>query len=260
MKAEWAGLLLEKPIPSCDPDERQPLLEELSNKILIKVKLADDSPERRAQRSRALQHFYGLNSLTLRSPSHVFSLEEAVFAILIQDRFRNNTQSIKEHNRNFFMRIYPRGTRIECSNPTPGIFWQHGVQMVSMNCQKTDEGMMLNDAMFADTNGWVLKPSVLPGDNEARKTPHLSITILAGHSLPLPQTDSRSRFITADKKFRPYVQATLYLAKTEEETVLADSCETPSGEGDDSPDWGRDAEPLEFTDLPGMVEELSFLR
>lgn len=38
MKDEWAGCLLDKPVDGCDPLERQPRLEELLDKILVKVK------------------------------------------------------------------------------------------------------------------------------------------------------------------------------------------------------------------------------
>lgn len=40
MKEEWAGLLLDKPFDDCDPQERQPRLDELMDKILVKVKRA----------------------------------------------------------------------------------------------------------------------------------------------------------------------------------------------------------------------------
>lgn len=38
MKKEWKGLLVDKPLPECDPDTQQPKLRDLKGKILIKVK------------------------------------------------------------------------------------------------------------------------------------------------------------------------------------------------------------------------------
>ena len=44
MKEEWAGYLLDAPLDGCDPLERQPRLEELLDKILVKVKRSVSRP------------------------------------------------------------------------------------------------------------------------------------------------------------------------------------------------------------------------
>lgn len=44
MKEEWAGCLLDEPLHGCNPLERQPRLEELLDKILVKVKRAASKP------------------------------------------------------------------------------------------------------------------------------------------------------------------------------------------------------------------------
>jgi hypothetical protein len=69
------------------------------------------------------------------------------------------------------MRTYPSGLRVNSSNLDPTVFWRKGIQIVALNWQNWDEGMMLNEAMFAGTSGYVLKPEGIP--------PSLS-------SLPLP--------------------------------------------------------------------------
>lgn len=44
MKEEWAGILVDEAHPLCNPDVRQPLLEEILGKILVKVKKATQVP------------------------------------------------------------------------------------------------------------------------------------------------------------------------------------------------------------------------
>ncbi|KAK5654351.1 hypothetical protein OQA88_7260 [Cercophora sp. LCS_1] len=289
MKEEWGDLLLDKPIDSCDPNERQPLLEDLCHKILIKVKrLSDDClTEAEVERGRTLQitdirskppiceelaalaiythseHFEDHRSLASQTPSHIFSLSEYSFSSLAMDG--EKARKMLEHNRDYFMRIYPKGSRINSSNPDPSFHWRRGAQMVAMNWQKTDEGMMLNDAMFADTNGWVLKPSGYLSDDthidvEAipRKILDLRITILAGQFLPLPEVRRQSGVgVGGDRKFRPVVKVELHVEK---QIKSLDYTRETAPRETDNPDWGFDAPPLEFLDVKNIVEELSFLR
>lgn len=44
MQEEWKGYLVDQAHPTCDPNERQPRLEELRHKILVKVKKATQPP------------------------------------------------------------------------------------------------------------------------------------------------------------------------------------------------------------------------
>jgi len=131
MKEEWGDLLLDKPIDGCDPNERQPRLEELHNKILIKVKrvVVDDclTESELPERGRTLQivskppiceelaalgiythseHFGGQESLDFRSPSHIFSLSESTFSALAADS--DKALRIMDHNRDYFMLSTPR--------------------------------------------------------------------------------------------------------------------------------------------------------
>lgn len=87
-------------------------------------------------------------------PTHIFSLAEKKF---IEHR-ENNGKQLFDHNRDYLVRAYPSGFRISSSNMTPTIFWGSGAQVVALNWQQTDEGMMLNEGMFAGTRGYVLKP------------------------------------------------------------------------------------------------------
>jgi hypothetical protein len=157
MKEEWKGVLLDKHLVECQPGHRQPRLEELREKILIKAKRLDGSRvEGEVARGRSIsipalntkppicealaelaiythsEHFVDETSLgTCRTPSHIFSLSEDSFKALAEDTC--HIHKIFAHNRDFFMRIYPKGLRFDSSNPDPSFHWRRGVQMVAMN-------------------------------------------------------------------------------------------------------------------------------
>ncbi|KAL2161299.1 hypothetical protein VTH06DRAFT_8519 [Thermothelomyces fergusii] len=298
MKEEWGDLLLARHFDACDPNKRQPRLDELEKKILIKVKRLDENRavgdvERGRRRSvsarnskppicEALaklaiythsEHYVDENSLSsCASPSHIFSIREDSFEFLAEDESR--LCKVLQHNRDFLMRIYPKGTRVDSSNLDPSFCWRRGVQMVAMNWQTTDDHMMLNDAMFAGTNGWVLKPPALLGDGaltEASsasrgtagssvchyRTLDLRITVLAGQFLPLPGDRKKSGLlgITSEKNFWPKVKVELHVDKPQKpltrETVAART---------EHPDWGQNAKSLDFLDVKGVMEEISFVK
>jgi hypothetical protein len=286
MKEEWAGLLLDTPFDYCDPHQRQPRLEELYNKILIKVKRLDDCRLAEVERGRSIgiaairakppicealaalaiythsEHYEDEKSLSSRTPSHIFSLSEDSFRSLAEDKRKRH--KLLTHNRDYFMRIYPKGSRVDSSNPDPSFPWRRGVQMVAMNWQKSDEGMMLNDAMFAGTNGWVLKPPELLSDHDAdmknkwHSTLDLRITVLAGQFL-LPKNSQQARGfgVKGDQTFRPRVKVELHVEKPRKSIDYAR--ETACGTTE-HPDWGRHPKSLDFLDVKNVVEELSFVR
>lgn len=88
-------------------------------------------------------------------PTHVFSLAEKKYL----DHHEKKNSELWEHNKQYLMRAYPSGLRIGSSNLNPTVFWGSGTQIVALNWQQTDEGMMLNEGMFSGTGGYVLKPS-----------------------------------------------------------------------------------------------------
>jgi len=193
MKEEWEGLLVDKPHETC-PNGRMPRLEELLNKILVKVKKAslsaessmtmgslspriviDDDAASGSEDDRSTrklpkvpiceklsqlavythsEHFDTFEAANAKIPSHIFSINEDK----ILDIWESKRAELFAHNRHFFMRAYPKPTRWDSSNFDPSQFWRKGVQMAAMNRQKWDEGMMLNRAMFSGEHGWVLKP------------------------------------------------------------------------------------------------------
>jgi len=184
MQEIFAGLLVESPT---DDPAGMPPPGDLRGKILVKVKYtapgkkekaADSSdrlpadaenPEVAKKAAKPPKIIEALSSLGVftrgvsfksltqpeaKMPTHIFSLSEGTVA----DVHEESAQELFEHNRHYMMRTYPSGTRITSSNLDPQVFWRKGIQIVALNWQKWDEGMMLNEGMFAGTGGFVLKP------------------------------------------------------------------------------------------------------
>jgi hypothetical protein len=184
---------------------------------------------------------------------------------------------------NFLMRTYPHGLRISSSNLNPLNFWRDGVQMVALNWQKCDKGMMLNEGMFAGEGGWVLKPPGFRGSNGGRlhhdqlrqlsisgsasgaKQVDLAIQIFAAQDVPLPPDEDKAEGL------RPYVKCNLHLVKCDHDDAFAAGSslghsgreaakqvkKTKSRRGV-NPDYG--GETLAFSSVANVIEELSFLR
>ena len=218
-------------------------------------------------------HFKNLSSPEASAPCHVFSLSEKKF----MDVHESHGPTLFSHNRNFLMRAFPSGTRVSSSNLDPAVFWRAGVQIVALNWQKCDAGMMLNEGMFAGSPGWVLKPKEYRGQRDgqkagisdesqgdaiAHKTLSLSIDILAAQNLPLPIGDHKP------DSFNPYVKCELHVEKPEERTSAPIEGGGKSKDGEFksksktsrgiNPDFG--GEGTEFLNVTGVVEELSFVR
>lgn len=98
--------------------------------------------------------FKSLSQPEAGMPTHVFSLSEKA----VVEVHEKSARQLFDHNRRFLMRAYPSGLRIGSSNLDPVVFWRKGLQIVALNWQKWDQGMMLNEGMFAGTGGYVLKP------------------------------------------------------------------------------------------------------
>ncbi|CAH3159585.1 unnamed protein product [Porites lobata] len=67
------------------------------------------------------------------------------------------------YNKRQLSRIYPKGTRVGSENYMPQVFWNAGCQLVALNYQTLDLGMMLNQGVFEYNGrcGYVLKPSFM---------------------------------------------------------------------------------------------------
>ena len=219
-------------------------------------------------------HFKSLTAPEATLPTHVFSLSEKK----LMEIHASSGPTLFSHNRYYLMRAFPSGMRVRSDNLDPSVFWRKGVQMVALNWQRWDEGMMLNEAMFSGSSGYVLKPTgylgkptssatPLPsGESQADAITHrtltLSIEILAAQSIPLPLGDTRP------SGFHPYVKCELHVETSAERTGEPIERNGKAKEGEykwrsrrmkgTEVDFG--AERVEFKDIPGVVEELSFLR
>ncbi|XXH02687.1 hypothetical protein Hte_009070 [Hypoxylon texense] len=307
MKEEWAGLLIEKPHDTC-PNGQMPRLEELLNKILVKVKKAspffepaatmatlspnttidDDASGSEDDRvslpngakkpkvpicenlsALAIythsEHFTNFDSPAAKIPSHIFSINENTLLELMDSKHHE----LFSHNRHFFMRAYPKGLRIDSSNMDPSRLWRKGVQMVALNWQSWDEGMMLNEAMFSGEHGWVLKPPGYLSDGTLEPRHHtldLVIQVLAGQNIPLPEgLDHRK-----SRSLRPVVKCELHVEKAEDRLVhfiegggRVRECDYKQKTGigkTDHPDFSGVKHNLEFLGVQRVIEQLSFVR
>ncbi|KAI9681234.1 MAG: hypothetical protein M1817_002516 [Caeruleum heppii] len=214
-------------------------------------------------------HFSSFDQPEATIPTHVFSLSEKA----LMGMQETHAPALFAHNRKYLMRAYPKGLRVSSSNLDPSVFWRRGVQMVALNWQKWDEGMMLNEGMFAGEGGWVLKPrGYRSGDEFAGKVGSseglvhgildLTIQVFAGQSIPLPPGDDRPN------SFHPYAKFELHSESAEEKAGRPTESKgrvkggehkarTHARKGTD-PDF--EGETLRFSAVAGVVEELSFLR
>ncbi|KAI0505187.1 PLC-like phosphodiesterase [Xylaria bambusicola] len=309
MNETWAGYLLPKP----DEEAKHlPAPADLRRKILVKVKYAppgtsaaneeeaDDrlppeaqadpkskaaAPKKPSKIIQALSalgiytrgvSFKSLTQPEASMPTHIFSISEGG----VEEVHDKNAHLLFEHNKRYMMRTYPSGMRIQSSNLDPPVFWRKGIQIVALNWQKWDEGMMLNEGMFAGTGGYVLKPLGYRGgkspselESSTERAPPvpeqvifhgtltLKITVYAAQNLPLPRKDDK------EKSFRPYVKVELHTAPPHH--LLGQKHEDGHAKEGEykarthtqkglNPDFK--GETLAFERVAGVVPELTFVR
>ncbi|KOS47484.1 hypothetical protein ACN38_g1603 [Penicillium nordicum] len=294
MLEAWKGLLVDAP-----PDDgKLPSLADLKNKILIKSKCIPFNPEDETPEGEALTpqnsddkslgqqppkpskildalaklavytrayHFSHFDQPEAKVPLHVFSLSEKA----AREAHVNQRDALFEHNRTSMMRIYPYAFRVTSSNLDPTFYWRRGAQLVALNWQNLDKGMMLNHGMFVGTHGWRLKPSgyrsekVSPTDVIERRNLTLSIEIYAAQDLSLPPGDH------SERGFKPYVNCQLHVEEPEDDATpdqddASSDTEKSSYRRCTKSSSGRNADfkgqKLEFPTVTGIIEELSFLR
>lgn len=292
MKEAWKGMLVDISGASEEQIKHLPSPDQLRRKILIKVKWTpagqesnnpneqvassgDDESgvdgEKKKKSSKILHAlsqlgvytraytFKQFNQPEASIPNHIFSLSEAK----VVDMHESSGEALFTHNRDYLMRAYPSGMRVNSSNLEPSFLWRQGVQIAALNWQKWDKGMMLNEGMFAGEEGWVLKPEGYRGtikDSNAgntvqKRTLNLTIELCAGQNLPLPCDEKVA------KKFHPYVKCDLLYgsenAKLDDSTNENYKWVSKTSKGVD-PDFGGDV--YRFSNVPDVVKELSFIR
>ncbi len=326
MKEAWKGHLVDLG-PLEEGPKSLPSPESLRNKILIKVKWTpnsktgesndpaeqvatkssetstDASPGRgQANQKKAAKILQNLSELGVYTraytfkqwdqpeasiPTHVFSLSEGKVHAMHSDPAHG--PALFDHNRNFLLRVFPKGTRIRSTNVDPAFHWRQGAQMVALNWQRLDKGMMLNEGMFAGQEGWVLKPegyrasratsksrstdSDATSRASAKRVLDLKIQLLSGQDIPLPVEKESTR-----TKIKPFVKIDVYTdthgppgqgtsdqpGKTKAGTNPEDEEEKKKyqfrskTQRSDSPNF--DGETAAWSGIPDVVEQLSFVR
>ena len=215
------------------------------------------------------EKFHSFDTPEAKKPPHIFSISEKRI-LKLNEKYHSE---IFKHNKGYFMRAFPGGRRIDSSNPDPSLFWRKGVQMVAMNWQNLDEGMMLNEGMFADEMGYVLKLPGYQSSDKDSETQHdaapgntldLTITVFAGHHIPLEAAeDERSR--RGSSELRPLVKAELHVEKAEDNRkdgqMQGCTYKQRTNAGKSShPHFGSDGTDLRFRNIPKVIQELSFIR
>ncbi|KAK5626595.1 hypothetical protein RRF57_002310 [Xylaria bambusicola] len=235
--------------------------------------------------------FKSLTQPEASMPTHIFSLSEGG----VEEVHDKNAHLLFEHNRRYMMRTYPSGMRIQSSNLDPPVFphptfpfpisredgrymmkdltvgyrankydgiqWRKGIQIVALNWQKWDEGMMLNEGMFAGTGGYHRRRPPALESAIFHATLTLKITVYAAQNLPLPHKDDK------EKSFRPYVKVELHTAPPHH--LLGQKHEDGHAKEGEykarthtqkglNPDFK--GETLAFERVAGVVPELTFVR
>ncbi|KAK4998539.1 hypothetical protein LTR66_002245 [Elasticomyces elasticus] len=212
-------------------------------------------------------HFKNFDQPEATIPTHVFALSEK----RLREIHEHDPSALFRHNKHFLMRAYPKGLRVSSSNLDPAVFWRQGVQIVALNWQSKDEANQLNEAMFAGSGGWVLKPEGYRAESRStaqsaaakRATLDLKIEFLAGQNLYFVNDGNEQ------KRFRPRVKCELHVERSEERQrgKIPEGGKTKEGElkrkiesekATADPDFGRQV--VEFYDVKGVVPELSFVR
>jgi phosphatidylinositol phospholipase C delta len=302
MKKAWGDFLL--PEPKVEP-QFLPAPADLKKKILVKVKY--NSPERNcsplspdaasansfnlqatdqakpATKAKPVKiteslsrlgiytrgvSFKSLTQQEASMPNHIFSLSEPA----VIELHNKSPLGLFNHNRDFLMRMYPAGTRVDSLNFDPNPFWRMGIQVAALNWQTLDVGMMLNHGMFSGTEGYVLKPDGYrsldsePSSGGAPDLPlktldRLSVQIIAAQDIPLANAGDDPN------NFRPYVKVELrtdaYISKPIEQDVESGHAkgtkfraQTTNSRGT-SPFFEGDI--LEFRNVQGVIPGLAFV-
>ncbi|KAK4159923.1 PLC-like phosphodiesterase [Cladorrhinum sp. PSN259] len=122
-----------------------------------------------------------------------------------------NSAAVAKHNAHHLMRVYPKGTRISSRNLSPIPFWSVGAQICALNYQRFGAPLQLNEALFAGTAGYVLKPASLRAGGTRRQNlrkRRLKLRIAGASDVPLP----KEREVDS---LKPYVTCTLVHANAD---------------------------------------------
>lgn len=93
----------------------------------------------------------------------------------LQKVARSHPTHIVRFTHNNFLRIYPKGTRIDSSNYNPLLAWTHGAQMVALNMQGYGRQLWLVQGFFRANGGcgYVKKPDFLLSNRSEDDDQHI---------------------------------------------------------------------------------------
>lgn len=336
MKETWTGFLVDLAGKSYHDISELPSPDSLRNKILIKVKWTPsedagsnnphelvesesaqsgqiDSTTSSKQQKKAAKILDVLSQLGVytraysfksfsqpeaKIPTHIFSLDENKLGNI--HSHVEHGPNMFQHNRDYLVRIYPSGLRVNSSNIDPAFSWRQGAQIVALNWQSLDKGMMLNEGMFAGEEGYVLKPegfrssAVSAQAHPVRRKLDLIIHLIAAQNLPnLPEKEP-----SYVQNLKPYVKFQLHVdthgppgqGKTDHDDSTANSTSRyADSKGNKTASAGEEKDEderklkrktksvkticernmtsndfgdmeLAWSDVPDVVDQLSFLR
>ncbi|KAF9246528.1 PLC-like phosphodiesterase [Melanogaster broomeanus] len=181
-------------------------------------------------------------------PNVLINIGEPQIRSLMPKALEELVQNAQQHLR----RVYPNGLRLSSSNMDPLNQWRTGTQIACLNWQHYDDGMQLNEALFAGTNGWVVKPSLERLEHRGRM--RLTGRIIGVSSLPRP---------AAHPEFSGYCRAELFHDAGKQEWQ-SDPVECPREEPkdvtsmmwDQTFEWEFDEDELAFIRLEVLRHEL----
>eukprot|EP00742_Colponemidia_sp_Colp-10_P007340 GILJ01007899.1.p1 GENE.GILJ01007899.1~~GILJ01007899.1.p1 ORF type:complete len:946 (+),score=206.27 GILJ01007899.1:50-2887(+) len=117
-------------------------------------------------------------------------------------------ERLSNFHKKHISRIYPLGLRVDSSNYDPCPSWALGAQLVALNYQTSDLGMMFNEGKFLENGGpkggYVLKPAVTrvdmysfdPFNGPLLSTKkQLKIQVISAQQLPKPNNASKGEVI-----------------------------------------------------------------
>lgn len=130
---------------------------------------------------------------TLSEPqNHLINVEERAVLELVE---KGQGDGVAKHNASHLMRIYPKGTRINSKNLNPVPFWGVGAQVCALNWQTFDASMQLNEALFAATDGYVLKPAHLRKEGGQKLSGKVELTLEIAGATDLAVPEGRAKDI-----------------------------------------------------------------
>ncbi|KAM0720158.1 hypothetical protein Q7P37_004294 [Cladosporium fusiforme] len=124
----------------------------------------------------------------INGPHHqLINISESGAAKLLPE----HAAAIARHNAHHLMRVYPKGTRIFSHNLYACRLWGIGAQVAALNMQTYDHAMQINEALFAGSDGYVLKPAALRAGGSGKlstgRTKRLRLHVGGATGVPTPE-------------------------------------------------------------------------